>query len=622
MPRLVLLALSGLLLAAPLAAQTSVRAVTLSTAGLAMIEAEGDLGPEPLRLSVARDDIDDLLKSLMVLDPAEGVARLTLAGPGSFEDAFAHLPIGPDDVTDPARLLAALRGAPVRVERRGEGWAGIVLGVAQRPGAHGPVPALTLQQDDGTIRTVELSDATTVALTDPGDRAALGAAMAALRRGANPRRVAVALSSDRPEPRRAGLVWLQSAPLWRTAWRAVDDPEGLRLIGWAVVENTTGLDWQDVRLTLATGALRAIEAQLYARTMSPRERAEGPRPQMLARAAAAPAAGLTMLAPMAEAAVADMAADDGATFSRFTLGTPVSLAAGEMLSLPFLSQVLPDARLTLWRGGSAGLHPEIALQLTNPLPLRLPAGVLTLYDPERGHAGDAMIPELPPGATETVRIGLDTAVAVREEVEGTETLRELRLADGVLSVTEELEQRVTYRIEGPAAGARVVTIDHPRRAGWRVVAQAGATERADAWRWQIEVGAGERATLTVTERQPRLRRIAVADLDTPLLIDWAGLSPDAELAARLRQIAGLRAELAEAEQAIRRSQADSAEREREQARLVGLIVQLGDDSAANRERRARVDAIDADLTAAAVLRAELAQRIEALRARIAALIAA
>ena len=155
-----------------------------------------------------------------------------------------------------------------------------------------------------------------------------------------------------------------------------------------------------------------------------------------------------------------------------------------------------------------------------------------------------------------------------------------------------------------------------------MVAQAGATERADAWRWQIEVGAGERATLTVTERQPRLRRIAVADLDTPLLIDWAGLSPDAELAARLRQIAGLRAELAEAEQAIRRSQADSAEREREQARLVGLIVQLGDDSAANRERRARVDAIDADLTAAAVLRAELAQRIEALRARIAALIAA
>jgi len=491
-----------------------------------------------------------------------------------------------------------------------------------RPGAHGPVPALTLQQDDGTIRTVELSDATTVALTDPGDRAALGAAMAALRRGANPRRVAVALSSDRPEPRRAGLVWLQSAPLWRTAWRAVDDPEGLRLIGWAVVENTTGLDWQDVRLTLATGALRAIEAQLYARTMSPRERAEGPRPQMLARAAAAPAAGLTMLAPMAEAAVADMAADDGATFSRFTLGTPVSLAAGEMLSLPFLSQVLPDARLTLWRGGSAGLHPEIALQLTNPLPLRLPAGVLTLYDPERGHAGDAMIPELPPGATETVRIGLDTAVAVREEVAGTETLRELRLADGVLSVTEELEQRVTYRIEGPATGARVVTIDHPRRAGWRVVAQAGATERADAWRWQIEVGAGERASLTVTERQPRLRRIAVADLDTPLLLDWAGRSPDAALAARLREVAGLRADLAEAEQAIRRSQADSAEREREQARLVGLIVQLGDDSAANRERRARVDAIDADLTAAAVLRAELAQRIEALRARIAALIAA
>lgn len=625
MPRLpraaAALALSGLIVASPLFAQTSIRAVTLSTAGLALIEGAGQLGPAPLRLSVARADIDDFLKSLMVVDPAGGVVTVTMTGPGSFEDAFAHLPIGPDDVTDPARLLAAMIGAPVTVERRGERWEGVVLGVSQRPAEHGPQPVLNIRQTDGTLRAVELSDATTFALTDPADQAVLDAALAAIRRGANPRRVAVALSSNRDDSREAGLVWLQNAPLWRTAWRAVDEPDGLRLIGWAVVENTTGIDWDGIQLTLATGAIRAIEAQLYARVMAERERAPVPAPQMLARTAVGMAAAAPMMMEsMADAAVFEVAADDGATFSRFTLETPVTLAAGEMMSLPFLSEVLPDARLTLYRGGSGALHPDIALALTNPLPLRLPAGVLTLYEPGRGHAGDAMIPELAPGATETVRVGLDTAVEVREETTGTETLREVRLVNGVLNVTEDLESRVTYRIEGPDRGERFVTIDHPRRAGWTVVSSTGAEERPDAWRWTIQVGEGERASLTVTERQPRLRRLAVAEMDTATLIAWQGQTPDAALAARLGQIAALRQQVAETEQALRRSQNDSAEREREQARLVNLIVQLGDDSAANRDRRARVDAIDAELVAAAAERVVLSDRITALRAEIVALI--
>jgi hypothetical protein len=35
-----------------------IRAVTLSRAGVAMIEAQGALGPEPLTLSIRRADID------------------------------------------------------------------------------------------------------------------------------------------------------------------------------------------------------------------------------------------------------------------------------------------------------------------------------------------------------------------------------------------------------------------------------------------------------------------------------------------------------------------------------------------------------------------------------------
>jgi predicted nucleic acid-binding Zn-ribbon protein len=90
----------------------------------------------------------------------------------------------------------------------------------------------------------------------------------------------------------------------------------------------------------------------------------------------------------------------------------------------------------------------------------------------------------------------------------------------------------------------------------------------------------------------------------------------------LRQLADLRRQITEAESDQRRLASEAQTLEREQARLVNLIVQLGDDSAANRDRRARVDAIDAEITRAQGASAEAAARITDLRRQIAALIGA
>ncbi|MCL4674689.1 MAG: hypothetical protein KJZ59_01350 [Pararhodobacter sp.] len=624
--RTLILALSGLVLALPLSAETAIRGVTLSTAGLAMIEATGQFGADPIRLSVARDEIDDFLKSLWVIDPAGSVPFVTLTGPGSFEDSFAHFPFGPQDVTDPARLMTAMIGAPLIVERRGESWEGLNMGVSQRPCEDGPCNVLNLQGADGTLHSFVMDDALGVRFAEAADQATLTAALRAWRGSANPRRVELQLSSDNPEARDVGLVYLQNAPLWRTAWRAVDTPDGIRLIGWAVVENTTGIDWQDIDLTLATGSVRAIQARLYERRYARREGDTPPpmpaAPMVIGRGAMAAGAEPMMEAMSDSFAAVQVAADDGDSFSRFTLSTPVTLAAGQMMSVPFLSELLPDARLTLYRGGSGQAHPSIALSLENPLPLRLPAGVLTLYEDGRGHAGDAMIPELAPGATEIVEFARDTAVEIREDSTNTETVREMRLANGLLYVTEDLERRITYRIEGAPQADRDITIDHPRHADWTVSATTGAEERPDAWRWVVTVPAGDRASLTVTERQPRTRRVGLLDIDLNTLAFWESRSVDPQVRALLAQLGALRGQITAAEQEQRRLDGAVQTLEREQARLVNLIVQLGDDSQANRDRRARVDTIDTEIRRAQDSRAAAADRVTDLRQQIAALIGA
>lgn len=622
--RSAVLALTGISLALPLQAETPVRAITLSTAGLAMIEATGSLGEDPLRLSVARGDIDDFLKTLWVLDPAGAVAHLTMTGPGSFEDAFAHLPLGPDEVTDPARLLQAMIGAPIAVERRGERWEGINMGVTDRPCEHGPCPVLSLQASDGSLRSFEINDALSFTFSDAADRAHVSEALAAWRARSDDRRVNLALRSDDDVEREIGLVWLQSAPVWRTAWRAVDTPEGIQLIGWAVVENATGLDWEDVQLTLATGATRNIAANLYERRYAQREEAlmaeAVPVMAPMARSSADGGMAQMGMVPMADSATADMRADDGESFSRFTLSMPVTLAAGQMISLPFLSENLPDARLVLYRGGQGQSHPVIALALENPLPLRLPAGVLTLYEQDRGHAGDAEIPEMASGATEIVNFARDTAIGIVEDTGTTETLREMRLVRGVLQVTEDLQRRTTYRITGAPQAERELTLDHPRRSDWTVTGPSGAEETADAWRWRIALPAGETINHVVTERQPRLRRVGLMDIDLPTLALWEQRATDPALQETLAELGALRTGITEANTRQRRATEQAEALESEQARLVNLIVQLGDDSSANRERRARVDAIDAEIATAQEVRRAAAEEVDNLRAQIEALL--
>jgi hypothetical protein len=596
-------------------AEPEVRAVTLSTAGLALIEAQGRLGEEPLRLTVPRAAIDDFLKSLRLNDPAEAVAEVTLPGPGAFEDAFANLPFAPGDVSDPARLLAALTGAPLVVERRGVVWEGTGMGVSTRDCDEGTCPYLTLMDDEGRLHSFRLDEGLSVRLADAADRADVAAALAAWQRGPDPRRIEVEIATDDDSRRDARLAWLQESPVWRTAWRAEDDGDGLRLTGWAVVENATGRDWQDVRLTLATGAVRAIAPDLYARRHEWREPAAAPAPAFARTMAATPEA------LMADTAVAEVDAADSESVTRFTLDAPVTLPAGRMLSLPFLSETLPEARLRLYRGGEGARHPLIALEIVNPLPLRLPAGVLTLYEEGVGHAGDAMIPELPPEGRAVVDFARDTAIEIRESSRGEEVVRDIRLVRGVLEVAEDLVRETRYRISGAPGADRVLTLEHPRRDDWALDDPSGVEARPDAWRWRITLPRGAEVTQIVRERQPRLRRLAVVDMDLPTLAEWERRAEDPELGEQLAELAQLRREIVEAEAAIRRTAEEIAALEREQSRLVDLIVRLDDDTDATRARRTRVDLLDSEIAAAEAARRELTARIDTLRQELEDLLA-
>jgi hypothetical protein len=59
------------------------------------------------------------------------------------------------------------------------------------------------------------------------------------------------------------VAYVVAAPIWRPSYRVVLDEHGKVLLqAWAVVQNTSGEDWRNVRLSLTTGAPIAFQSDL------------------------------------------------------------------------------------------------------------------------------------------------------------------------------------------------------------------------------------------------------------------------------------------------------------------------------------------------------------------------
>ena len=99
-----------------MAAELPVRAVTLSNAGLALMEHAGALAPdEAIALRVPVESVDDVLKSLLLRDPAGVAESVRLPAQDLEREAFRGLPLRPEDFESRAALLRALSGQRVSV---------------------------------------------------------------------------------------------------------------------------------------------------------------------------------------------------------------------------------------------------------------------------------------------------------------------------------------------------------------------------------------------------------------------------------------------------------------------------------------------------------------------------
>jgi hypothetical protein len=467
---------------AALAAEMPVRGVTLSSAGIAQIERAGEVAANaPVVFRAPLGDVDDLLRSLMILDPAGRVEGLSLPGRDLLNEAFRGLPLRPADFENRAGLLNALRGQ----EAEAAGARGRIATAAETDAGL----TLSLIAPRGLL-SVLLKPGDEVTLTDPAlaARVARAAEALAAARSDDERRIEIRLRSDRA--RQVAVIYIAGAPLWKPSYRLMAPALGAtggqaRLMGWAVVENASGSDWEGVRISLVSDEAVAFHQPIFEPITVPRPElpvriAEairvtpdtGPQPMvaaaapMMAPPPPAPRAALRADAAPAPAPLAvNVAAEAAAGRVAFTLEQPVSIRSGETANLPFLDLNLPAERLW-WVQDLAATRPLQALRFRNTSNHVLPDGLVTVFGGTDAPSflGDAELRALSPGDQRLIAFARDRDMRLNSQSSNRDDLTRISLRRGFITLEAKRIEETTIAID-PRGASGVMVIDLPRRPG-------------------------------------------------------------------------------------------------------------------------------------------------------------
>lgn len=253
-----------------------IRRLTLYRSGVGYFERAGEVeGDASVSLTVETDHVNDLLKSMVVLDFGGSVEGVSYGSREPLSRRLASFDIDLSGQGGIVEILGQIRGAEVEIEAAGlaSPIRGKVVGTETRSepmpesgDGSGPVTYLNLATP--MLRSVRLDRIGSIEIVDDGLRRELELALEALasQRDSDETDVTVRFAGD--GARRVRVSYTHEMPVWKASYRLVlpESPQerSADVQGWAIVENTTGEDWSGVELALVSGQPVSFIMDLYA----------------------------------------------------------------------------------------------------------------------------------------------------------------------------------------------------------------------------------------------------------------------------------------------------------------------------------------------------------------------
>jgi hypothetical protein len=554
-------AVAAVVLSASMAlpAELPVKQVVLYKHGVGFFQREGRLGPgESARLDFDASEMNDMLKSLTVDEKGGGkITGLRYDSQDPLSRKLANFPFQIGEDQSLAAMLGRMMGARLELKLGSETVTGSIVNGRMTAGndKQPERQLLTLLLDSAELRTVDLNTATGIHFSDPQLQQQFKDYLTTLAAARSKEKRSVYIDSTDAKERDVVAGYMIPAAVWKSSYRLILNAAGQPVLeGWAIVDNTTGEDWNKVQLSLVSGRPISFVSQLYAPKYVNRPSAEladdtaarpvvhegafatsgalggfGPRQeaQKAAMAPARPGVRSEMLADnmvvastvMPSSIVSDAIARELGDLFEYRIAQPVTIRKNESAMLPFLQQPIQGRKLLIYSDHSSP-HPTNAAELTNSTGKTLDGGPITVYD-GGAYGGEALMETLKASDKRLISYAVDLGTRITEAFGSQAALvREIHASRGVVTTKLAAEETRTYTLRNVDAKAKTLILEHPLRQGYTLLSQKAAEKTPNAYRFEIPLGAGASQEFVVNEERVYDQSYAVTNLTPDVLLTY------------------------------------------------------------------------------------------------------
>jgi hypothetical protein len=199
-------------------------------------------------------------------------------------------------------------------------------------------------------------------------------------------------------------------------------------------------------------------------------------------------------------------------YFEYNIKQPITIGKNQSALVPILQARIDAEKVTLWSAN--GNQPALrALWVKNSSGLTLDSGTFNIVD-NGAFAGEGLIATVHPDERRLLSYAAGTAVRVTSHSEfKNQPVSRIRIIKGVMFMTREQRNKVTYTIRNADTLARQVVIEHPLRDGWKLADDVKPEETsANYYRFRVPVDPGRSNDLSVEEFHPEVTRTILTDI--------------------------------------------------------------------------------------------------------------
>ncbi|MBU0715197.1 MAG: hypothetical protein KJ964_07565 [Verrucomicrobia bacterium] len=540
------LAVTGAPSAKAIKTDLPLKQVVLFTSGVAYFERAAEIsGTAEAELSFKTDQINDLIKSLVLIDEGDGhITAVTYESRDPVDRTLKSFSVDLTDNPNLGNLLNRLRGVNVRVKATSRDWTGMIVGVEIRK-RHVDKEIFEEKflnlMSDKNVRALSLDAIQEIEVLDPVIQADLDAALKVLAVSHDQGKKTVRLTFSGEKRRLVRAGYMLEAPVWKTSYRLVLDDKGTPFLqGWAHVENMTDDDWSGVTLTLVSGRPLSFIQNLYdpiylrrpvvrptldenlappeyegaldvgsidamaADTVGGAEMQKEAAPKGRKSMRMVAASGAVMAAPprpqinmaaMGGGGVEAMAATrEAGELFEYAVKEPITLPRRQSAMIPIVNQTIKGEKLSIFNAQVNPKNPLNGVELENTSGLFLMQGPVTVFE-DGMYAGDARLTDTQRGEKRLLAYALDLAGEAKlDRKSEPEEIVSMKITRGTLTLQRKFVDTAVYTLKNKRDKTRQYLIEHPLRPDWELVEPAKGIEKTrDAYRFRLALdGANQR----------------------------------------------------------------------------------------------------------------------------------